>query len=89
MKNNNKGFSVVEVVIGIFIIAAVAGSAWLVLSRRQNNKSDTSATQSSQNQVSDKAISNENDLKNSAAELNSTDIDSQLDTTDVDQALAQ
>lgn len=89
MKINNKGFSAVEAIFGILIIGAIAGSAWFVIYRRQNNTASDISKQSSQSQQNDKAISGQVDLQSSIAELNATDIDGQLDTSEVNQSLAQ
>lgn len=89
MRNNNKGFSVIELLIVAFIVIGIAGAGWLVFKRRNTNSTATNKTETSQNQPSDKTISSKQDLNNTAKELNNTDIDGQLSTSDIDQALSE
>jgi len=89
MRNNNKGFSVIELLIVAFIVISIAGAGWLVFKRRNTNSTATNKTETLQNQPSDKAISSKQDLNNTAKELNNTDIDGQLSTSDIDQALSE
>ncbi len=89
MRNNNKGFSVIELLIVAFIVIGIAGAGWLVFKRRNTNSTATNKTETSQNQPSDKTISSKQDLNNTAKELNNTDIDGQLSTSEIDQALSE
>lgn len=89
MRNNNKGFSAIELLIVALIVIGIAGAGWLVFKRRNINSTATNKTETSQNQPSDKAISSKQDLNNTAKELNNTDIDGQLSTSDIDQALSE
>lgn len=89
MRINNKGFSVIELLIVAFIVIGIAGAGWLVFKRRNTNSTATNKTETSQNQPSDKTISSKQDLNNTAKELNNTDIDGQLSTSDIDQALSE
>lgn len=89
MRNNNKGFSVIEVLIIAVIVIGIAGAGWIVFKRRNTNSTATNKTETSQNQPSDKTISSKQDLNNTAKELNNTDIDGQLSTSDIDQALSE
>ena len=89
MRINNKGFSVIEVLIIAVIVIGIAGAGWIVFKRRNTNSTATNKTETSQNQPSDKTISSKQDLNNTAKELNNTDIDGQLSTSDIDQALSE
>ena len=49
MKSNQKGFSVVEILIVIVVVGLLGAGGWLVYDRQKNKTPETSITQSQTN----------------------------------------
>lgn len=58
MKANQKGFSVVEIVIVILVVGLIGGAGWYVWQKNQNNKSQSNQT-TTQTQTNQKTASKE------------------------------
>lgn len=94
LREQQQGFTIVEIVIVIVIVAILAVGGWLVYDRNVNKSSDTSKTTTSTEVASDATISGEvsepknaSDLKKLDTQLNDaslgdtnvSDLNSQLD----------
>lgn len=86
MKNNNKGFGAIELLIILIIVIAVVGAGWFVMMRNDSSKT---TIQSSQTKSDDQPITNKDELTSVSSDLEKLDIDGQLNTNDLDQALAE
>lgn len=83
---NQKGFSIVEVVLVIIVLAILVLVGWLFYKNtNQMNKSTDQTTQQSKNEVPE--VKNTEDLKKTEDYLKQSDIDKQLDTSEIDSAL--
>jgi len=84
-KFNNSGFGAVGVLIVVVVIAVVGLVGYKVY---DTSKSSDDKAQEITTSVSDNpTIQNAQDLDSTAEELNSQDIDAELDTSDIDATL--
>lgn len=82
-KLNTRGFSPVAVVLLIAVIALIGYAGWTVYNAQADK--DAPAATTTQNE----AIQNAEDLDAANDELNAQDIDAELDTSEIDDALAE
>lgn len=82
-KLNSRGFSPIAVILLVAVIALVGYAGWTVYNAQPDD--DAPAATTSQND----AIENAEDLDAANEELNAQDIDTQLDTSEIDDALAE
>ena len=84
MTSNNKqhGFSAVEVILVIVVIALLAFVAWSFFDARSEDN-DTAQ------QASEQQIENSEDLADAEDLLLETDIDGELDTEELDESLSE
>lgn len=86
MRSNTKGFSVIEIIIVVVIVAILAVLGWLLWSNfvatDESDQTSTSIEQSEPPTLSDKQ-----ELSDSETYLNELDVDSALDTTEIDGVL--
>ena len=88
MKNfKNDGFGMMELLVVVFIVLAVVATGLFVNQRRSNSNTKTASSVSDTS--SDQKIATAQDLTSTKKELDKTDIDSELDTSEIDQALAE
>ncbi len=80
------GFGVVEVILVLAVLGLVGFVGWRLYDQ---NKSETTNGGTSQQAEEATPIENAEDLDSAAAELNSQDIDEQLDTSELDAALEE
>lgn len=89
MNSDNKGFTIVEIVLVLFLMVAVGGVGYYVWKSNQtasnSNTTNTSESVAESDEVPE--IKNSGDLKEAETYLDQTDIDKQLDTSDIDSAL--
>lgn len=83
---HQRGFSAVEVVIAVLVVAAVAGTGYLAYSRIQNNKSPAATEQTAEDTAQDApTIDDASDLDRASQALDETDIDaSTADSAELD-----
>ena len=87
---SQKGFSAVEVVLLLVIVAMLGGVGWYVLNANKEADDGYSSTSSSVPAPSVEDVpdvNNANDLTEAENYLNDTNIDQQLDTGDIDALL--
>jgi prepilin-type N-terminal cleavage/methylation domain-containing protein len=89
MSSNNKGFSVVEILIVVAVVGLIGFVGWKVYDNRQSDNSKQQASTEQQDADAVPAVNGTSDLKESEDYLNSQDIDKELDTTELDEALAE
>ena len=88
MKNNQSGVAHLGVVLVVVVVMAAAGFAvWNVY---QNNQGPTTQETSSTDVADDAPeVNNADDLKQAEEFVKSTDVDNELDTSEVDSTLRE
>lgn len=86
MNKSARGFGIVEIVIGVVIVAIIVFGVLFVYNAQ---KAEPAGAPSSSSQVPATPIENEQDLSQTEQSLQSQDIDGQLDTKEIDQAFSQ
>lgn len=82
---NNKGFSPLEIIIVVAVVAIIAVLGWLFWTNLQANDSEQALTSIEQSQPP--AVTDSKGLSESESYLNELDVDSALDTSEIDQTL--
>lgn len=85
MKTNQKGSGTVELILLLVVVALIGLVGWYVYQAGQEDVTTESSTVSQTDEVPE--INNASDLQVSEDLLNSSDIDADLSTTDIDAAL--
>jgi hypothetical protein len=83
-KLNQRGFSAVEAILILVIVGALGFIGWRVYDMQADKSNDSS--QASDN---DRPLDSVDDLDSEADELNSQDIDQELETSDLDASLSE
>ena len=84
-KPNQEGVAHVALVIVILLVLALVGFAFL---RIQQQASEETAPESTTSvEESDNTIENADDLREAEEALNATNLDAELDTSDIDEAI--
>lgn len=86
IKLNQQGFSIVEAVLILVVIGILGFIGWRVYDA---NKAEDTTNTTTQTESTDTPIEEAEDLDAAAAELNNEDIDAQLDTSELDEALTE
>lgn len=82
-----RGFSAVELIIGLFVIAAIVGVGWLAYDRMKDDKKNDTATttQETSDETTAPAVNSTEDLDKATKTLDDTDLDtSTSDSTELD-----
>lgn len=89
MNKDSKGFSLVEIILVIFLIVAVGGVGYYVWNENQTTTKSNVSGNSKSVAETDQApeVKSSSDLKEAEIYLDQTDIDKQLDTSEIDTAL--
>jgi len=82
MHNNRSGFSAIEVVLVITVIALLAFAVWRFMDASDLDQSGTEPTQ-----TEEQAIEDESDLEDAENFLEDLDIDEELDESELQAAL--
>lgn len=85
LNKNQAGFSAVEAILILAVLGLVGFIGWRIYDANQADNTETTTTQQSTATPIEKA----EDLDKTTTELNSEDIDAQLDTSEIDAALAE
>lgn len=81
MSSRENGFTVIEVVVVLVVVALLAFVAWTFIDSRTEDSNGEPR--------SEQVIENEEDLANAEDELLETDLDSELDTSEIEEILAE
>jgi len=87
MNNKQNGFSAVAVLLVLILVAVIVFAGWRVMNSQESDTSTTPAITQPQNEVPE--VNNNDDLQRSEDFLNGTDIDSELDTSELDSVLSE
>ena len=90
MKLNNRGFSAIEGIAILVIVAIIGFVGWKVYSSQDQGSTDApqiTEQQSDAEQAPD--VNSSEDLEQAEDYLNEQNIDEQLDTSEIDEALAE
>lgn len=87
-KNSQSGFSLIEGILIIALVALVGFLGWIFYQNTQQPAPQTD-TKTSQENSSVPAVNNSSDLKAAEEHTQGTDIDKQLDTSEIDAALSE
>lgn len=88
MNKNDKGFSVVEVLVVIAVIALLGLLGWTFLSRQSaNNASNTDTSNNTAVEVTLPAVNSKDDLQAAEDAVTAIDVDKAIDTSDIDASL--
>ena len=83
---DTKGFAVLGLVLIVLLVGVIGFAGWTVYS---NSKDDTNSTATSEqvaaDETAEQTINTASDIDTSTQELDSADIDSQLDTSGLDE----
>jgi predicted negative regulator of RcsB-dependent stress response len=87
-KLNRSGFSAVEVVLVVVVVGLIGFAGWKVY---DNGQKPSSSNQQASTQQQDPipAVNSASDLQASEDYLNAQDLDKELDTAEIDSALAE
>lgn len=85
LRSNQKGFSAAGLVLLLVVLALIAFAGWRVFSSQQSNTAQPAGNGETQTAIPE--VKSKQDLKRSEEFLNATDIDSELDTSELDEAL--
>lgn len=85
MKNLQKGFSAVEVVLVLVFVLAIGGAGYYVIN---NQNDDAETTEQTTTQVEAAPIESVEDIDKELSEIDAVDIDSELDTSELDAELS-
>ena len=83
--NNNSGFSILPALLLVFVVAIAGLVGWRVYDTQKPVKTDTSISTPATNSTSSQQINTKSDLENDQKTLDSSSIDSDLDTTTLSQ----
>lgn len=83
LKSNQSGFSVIEILIVIAVLVVIGFVGWRFISTKQQADNGTSQSQQAPE------VNNSDDLKEAEEFVEGTDVDGQLDTSEIDSALNQ
>lgn len=75
------------IVVVILVLVGVGFVFWRVQNEASDNTADTTETTQSSETVADDPIENEADLDEAATELEQTDIDTELDVSEIDEVI--
>jgi len=90
MNNNQRGFGIVEGLLIIVVVGLIGLAGWVFVQRQDDkNNSPGQLTEQAQPQDQPPQVNNSEDLEKAENYLNDKDIDSQLNTTEIDQTLAE
>jgi len=84
---NKPGFTFVEIVIVIVAIGAIGFFGWYLYGQVQDQSSDTTTEAMVEDQAP--AVNDSDDLAGAEEFVNDTDIDSELDTSELDAAFEE
>ncbi len=88
MNKNNKGFSVVEIIIVLAVIAIIGLVGWNIFSRQATDSpTDTNASDSTSVEMTLPAVNSKDDLQAAEDAVNAIDIDESIDMGDIDASL--
>ena len=83
MNSRENGFTVIEVIVVLVVVALLAFVAWTFIDSRSEDLGSDSEPRS------EEVIENQEDLANAEGELLEADFDNELDTSEIEEALAQ
>lgn len=81
MRSQNQGFSAVEVVLALVLVALIGAAVWVFATAENGDGPDADTEEA--------AIESSEDLEAAEQELLDTDFDSELDTSEFDDVLSQ
>ncbi len=84
---NQKGFAALEIIIVVVVVGILGFAGWLVYDRQKSNNDTTDTVQTTES--TDQEVKSAEDLKKVEDQLNQSDIDKELDTTEIDAALSE
>lgn len=84
---NNRGFSVIEVLLVLVIIGLLAFAGWTVY--KNNDSEENSNAQTGTTQQTAPVVESTEDLTEAEEFLETADVDAELDTSEIDEALAE
>lgn len=88
-RNNQKGFAhVMGLLLIVLVVAAGTFVGWRVFSN-QNAVTDNGTDQAASQSAQPPQINSSDDLENAETYLNETDIDEQLNTSEIDSTLSE
>lgn len=88
MNKNDKGFSVVEVLLVLAVIAIIGLLGWAFFNRQAtNNTSDTNTGNSASVEATLPAVNSKDDLQAAEDAVNAIDVDKSIDASDIDASL--
>ncbi|MBA2279048.1 hypothetical protein H0V99_01220 [Candidatus Saccharibacteria bacterium] len=85
MNNKQSGFAAIEALVIVLVVGVLAFAGWKVYDSRNNSAPATTAS----NSDSTPAVQKADDLDAANDYLNDQDIDSKLDTSEIDAALSE
>jgi predicted negative regulator of RcsB-dependent stress response len=88
-KLNQKGFSAVEAILLVLVVALLVFVGWRYWDSQQVDEQPESATIEQQDQNEPPEINSQEDLQESEDFLLEQDIDGELDTSEIDEALEE
>lgn len=88
MKNNQQGVGAVGVIVLLVVVGLIVFGAWWYLnSQNETDDQTTPAPTTQEDQVPE--IEEEGDLQNTEEFLEDTDVDQELDTSEIDAVLTE
>ncbi|MDZ7744199.1 MAG: hypothetical protein U5K77_00345 [Candidatus Saccharibacteria bacterium] len=86
MRNNQQGFSAIAIIAILVVVAVVAFAGWRVYDAQENGTESTPEV-TSQERTPAPEVSDSQDLEEAESYLKDIDVDSELDTSEIDEAL--
>lgn len=89
LNKSQKGFGLIEILLTVVVVSLVGFIIWTFYQKQadKQNGSESNSSQAQQEQVPE--INNSQDLEKAEESLQSTEIDKQLDTSEIDESLSE
>jgi len=89
LRTSQRGFALIEIILVVAILAVIGFVGWSFYNSLQNQQANDTSTTEQTSATQPPEVETSDDLKKASEFITKTDIDKQLDTSEIDSALSE